>query len=788
MAVEEFRRGQYIISAETASRLAAEEIEKDDFGLRWGSVTLSSAVANTHFCAVGATRSGKTTLIRLLMQSVLPLIGTINKKKEFYEEKEFIEEPSKEEIEVYFKNKLAHELENDKIIDDYKTEVQRLEKEKEEIEKKNKEVEEFNKLLVESVYSRKINFKLIYTASIICFLFPVISNIFLQNYSKIPIGIFFKAVNFINIVETPMILSSGTVFLVTTSVIVYKKILISLKRKEKTVFIENKIPEPKIEKFQILYPTAKKVKKNVLIQPEYVGDSHRALIYDAKGDIVSILAGININNLLIMNPFDERSCSWDMAKDINSPASARQLATILIPEDKNASQPFFTNAARDLLAHVIISFIQSCKDKWSFRDIILALQNQNELKKVLELSPQSKVKIDLYFGEERTGRNIMSEIATRIAPFEIIAAVWSKAEKKISLKEWTETEQIIVLGSNEEHRAALDPINRVIFQRATELVLSQSESQTRRTWFFLDEVRDLGNIESLGRLMTRGASKGACVVLGFQDIEGMHDAFGKERANEFIGQCANKAILKLNSPETAKWASELFGKYEFVEEEEGTTEGKGTTKGTTVTEGHTKGETVSQGTSTGTSITQSTSSGWSSSANNAPGAVSTQNGRQGGNQVSEGITEQKTDSTAKQISTQTSTAEAISEAENWSKTINRKRMEKDAILPSQFTTLPVTNPRNGLHGYYIVPSVGAFRSVLQGVEIKNSLIPSDSQMPNYCPRDASEQYLQPWTPAERKSLGLDKTDSTTRASSPEFDGGVARFSSEKLRPSRTFER
>ena len=65
--------------------------------------------------------------------------------------------------------------------------------------------------------------------------------------------------------------------------------------------------------------------------------------------------------------------------------------------------------------------------------------------------------------------------------------------------------------------------------------------------------------------MTKGRSKGAAVLLGFQDIHGLHDVYGREAANELVGQCNTKALLRLNSPETARWASQLFGSSEFLE-------------------------------------------------------------------------------------------------------------------------------------------------------------------------------------------------------------------------------
>src|SRR5262249_19376606 len=71
------------------------------------------------------------------------------------------------------------------------------------------------------------------------------------------------------------------------------------------------------------------------------------------------------------------------------------------------------------------------------------------------------------------------------------------------------------------------------------------------------------------RLLTKGRSKGAAVVLGFQDIAGLYDVYGKEVAEELVGQCSTKAILRLNSPETAAWASRVLGTHEVIESRRG---------------------------------------------------------------------------------------------------------------------------------------------------------------------------------------------------------------------------
>ena len=69
-------RGRKLRSYEDALADAKALRAEDDNGLWWGMMKLPSRVATSHFAIVGSTGSGKTISIRLLMQSILPNIGT----------------------------------------------------------------------------------------------------------------------------------------------------------------------------------------------------------------------------------------------------------------------------------------------------------------------------------------------------------------------------------------------------------------------------------------------------------------------------------------------------------------------------------------------------------------------------------------------------------------------------------------------------------------------------------------------------------------------------------------
>ncbi|MBI3833368.1 MAG: type IV secretion system DNA-binding domain-containing protein [Planctomycetes bacterium] len=325
------------------------------------------------------------------------------------------------------------------------------------------------------------------------------------------------------------------------------------------------------------------------------GSDWRALVYDAKRDMLSLLSGMKLGcEVVILNPFDVRSSAWNMADDITDPATALQIASIFIPEEHSHNR-YFTDAARDILTGVLKAFIIHSPRVWTLRDILFVIRSEDRLRNLLESTTETRDVLDQHFKEERTLASVKSTLASRMSVFEPIAALWSRTANTFSLAQWRRQESILVLGSDETIRAPLDAINRLLIERLTELLLSDSESATRRTWIFFDEAKEAGKLETLPRLLSKGRSKGARVAIGFQDIEGLRHVYGDHSANELVGMCANKAILRVDSEPTARWGSQTIsdGQIRRFTRSEGFTSGpQGGSSTTTVTEHILKEETV----------------------------------------------------------------------------------------------------------------------------------------------------------------------------------------------------
>lgn len=407
------------------------------------------------------------------------------------------------------------------------------------------------------------------------------------------------------------------------------------------------------------------------------GSNRRALIYDAKQDMVPIVGALELTcPVIVLNPFDKRSYAWHMALDITSPAAARQLAVTLVPDTKSEAQPFFSNAVRELLVAVVIVFLKTRPGEWTFRELLLVMKSRDLLQRVLGQHEFTQNTVQNFIEcNDVTLGSIMATVVTKLGPYEAIAAAWEQAPQKISIRHWLQNEYVIILGNDERVRSTLETVNQLFIAIVAQHALTMPDSVDRLTWLFYDEFREAGKLPGLENLILRGRSKGCCVVLGFQDLQGVQHVYDEKLGNELVGQCGNKAFLRIESPVTAEWASKSIGEKESYEFSES----------------------------------------WSASG------------------------------------------------QGESRSASAQRQLRAQILPSEFMELPP--PVNGLHGIYLLRSVGAFRAHYSKAELAENLGRVDSQALAFEEAEADWQYLAGWTEADDVRLGIRiptvKTEKTT---------------------------
>jgi hypothetical protein len=295
------------------------------------------------------------------------------------------------------------------------------------------------------------------------------------------------------------------------------------------------------------------------------GSQRRAMVYDAKRDTMAMLDGMGVTcPIHVLNPFDDRCTAWDMAKDIESYADVEATVNILFAKDpKGKEEPFWLDTSRELLTGVIKGLMLYAGENWTLRDVAIAMSNLEFIKAFLssdfELSQHLGV-----LGTQGTTANIMSTIAAKMRPYRLIAAYWSNAQYHITLKEWIESESILVLGKDRRAAESLDSLNRLIFVRAIDMLLDKHDVEEPHTFVIFDEFQGAGKIDRFQEMVEQGRSKGISALVGFQAYSAVEAVYGEQEANALIGQFKNKCLLRAQDEKTAKWMSDQIGEAEVI--------------------------------------------------------------------------------------------------------------------------------------------------------------------------------------------------------------------------------
>lgn len=307
------------------------------------------------------------------------------------------------------------------------------------------------------------------------------------------------------------------------------------------------------------------------LRPVKPGVDSRALIFDPKSEIIPYLAGLNLEaRIFILNPLDARSLAWDMAHDIGNAAMISEFVEAIVPKPDNQDKnTYFVKVARQMIKSLILALHHLKPGQWTLRDIINGVRDKKTYYALLKQHREAHESLmaQMQDNAKDTAANHFSTIQTNLQDLSTIAACWyyaAQERKPFSLEQWVNSSHIFVLGYSHKAEEALKLVNRLLLKKAHQLSRDLPDSQTRRTWYFLDELPLLGGDADLHKLMTLGRSKGCCVALGFQSVASLEkeDCFGEKGTIEVLGQVHHKALLRVTEPHDQKYCSDLFGEHE----------------------------------------------------------------------------------------------------------------------------------------------------------------------------------------------------------------------------------
>lgn len=255
----------------------------------------------------------------------------------------------------------------------------------------------------------------------------------------------------------------------------------------------------------------------------------------------------------------------DFAKVLTSETRRMQFAAKVCPELKNDPQPFFMTRARGVVQAAMRILHLCSPEAWTLGDLLRLALNRNLVSVVAKAVPDSGGDPYGDLGASDSAQDVAGTVTSRLQPLAVYAALADRAAKLVSpLVLVREEKGVMVLVWKDRYQAALEAMFSFVVDIVAEEKLSQVSD--RRLWIFGDEVRSLRPLDSLPNVARRGRKSSVCMVLTMHEIAGMHDRYGKDRAEEMLALLDHKVFLKIGGPQTAKWASEYLGATEVIED------------------------------------------------------------------------------------------------------------------------------------------------------------------------------------------------------------------------------
>ena len=295
-----------------------------------------------------------------------------------------------------------------------------------------------------------------------------------------------------------------------------------------------------------------------------------AVVYDFKGEYVEKFYRPGVDH--IANPLDERGIKWNIFDDIDNIPDISAVTGSLIPQG-GGEEHFWCAAAQDVLRGVVSGLHPQgrCSNEDLWKALFSKIQN---IAQICDSTEQGAA--GLKYIEDTSGKQAL--IVGAVLMSYVSWLEFACNGSGFSIKKWIDEPKgsFIFITGRPEVENTLRPYISLLIDLLGKRLLSVSDDKKRRIYFVLDEFGNLQKLPSIKRLLTAGGSKGATVLLGFQDFAAIAKTYGREDAETILNSCGTSLVLKLSDETTARIFSGRFGETQDweVTETHSTGEGK----------------------------------------------------------------------------------------------------------------------------------------------------------------------------------------------------------------------
>ena len=289
----------------------------------------------------------------------------------------------------------------------------------------------------------------------------------------------------------------------------------------------------------------------------------RCVLYDKMGSYTETF--FDPERDVLLNPLDARSPRWSPFLEARSARDFDTMAAALIPRQKDAADPFWITAARQLFSHGAAVLWKRGETR---NQVLIGHLLKTELSALAEAMEGTVAQSIVDPENAKTALSVRAMLTANIGAMDLLPDQGSP----FSIREWIEREGgggFLYLTSRGDQHESIRGLISTWLEIAVNALLSLPREDGRRIWVILDELPTLHQLPSLRPGLAESRQFGGCFVLGVQVFSALRELYGRDGAETISGLCGTRVVLAAPDRDTAEWSAESLGRVEMESMSEG---------------------------------------------------------------------------------------------------------------------------------------------------------------------------------------------------------------------------